>query len=63
MNVRITPRERLTQTILYGGIKRVYSDGAFLYLLTGRPAEYDATCLPMSFVAVIQLDDEPGDCF
>ncbi len=59
MNVRITPRENRQRTDLYSGIWAVRSMGALLYLYHHDSLDVDV--LPMSTVAEIQLDDEPGD--
>jgi len=63
MNVRITPRGAPQRTDLYGGIVRVVSDGQHLVLVrrVGMIDEAIEIALPSLRVAVIALDDDPGD--
>lgn len=58
MNVRIVPRENLSRTDLYGGIRRIQATGAQLLLWH---LDDDVTILPLTAVAEIQVDDFPGD--
>jgi len=59
MNVRITPRDKPQKTLLYGGVRLIYSTGEKLELWQ-MPG---VTALPLSTVAEIALDDDPGDIF
>ena len=63
MNVRITPHGAPHRTDLYGGVRRVYSDGDRLFLgfLYVRSPRRPMVVLPMRTVARIALDEEPGD--
>lgn len=65
MNVRITPRGAPHRTDLYGGVRRIYSDGRQLFLgfvYTTSPRR-PTVVLPMYTIARIVLDEEPGDFF
>jgi len=61
MNVRITPRAAPQRTDLYSGIVRIVSDGRQLDLVRRvETIDVIGISLPLSTVAEIVLDDEPG---
>lgn len=67
MNVRIVPREFPRRTDLYGGIGVAVSDGRTLRLYElnrdGTEAEFcvEPIRIPLSSIAEILTDNEPGD--
>lgn len=67
MTVRITPRNYPVQTVLYGGVTSVYSDGERLRLTFGPEVvaggRRDSTSIDLRKVAEIALDELPGDFF
>jgi hypothetical protein len=63
MNVRITPRDAPHRTEIYSGVQMVQSDGEILVMLVdisrARTHRHEIA-IPLSVVAAIALDDDPG---